>query len=180
MREHARMLAQIKSHIDELKLPNGESTNCRNGDPAQPNSDDSSEGFPYISALVVFTGCISIVMLIIKELKNFKESRSQSSIQRNESEAETESEEVTKAVIEETSLWIQLGEFLQYRVDTYFSESQIAKPALLLVLSFIIIFISSISMMILGDDFGVSFWRAWTYVADSGNRVNTLHCFPFS
>ena len=49
------------------------------------------------------------------------------------------------------------------------SERAIRLYSILAIVGFIIIVLSSISMVILeGQDFGVAFWVAWTYVADSG------------
>jgi hypothetical protein len=69
---------------------------------------------------------------------------------------------------------VSINEFLQYRLDYYFSSSQWAKLILLLGLSFVIILQASIvSIIFNGDDLSGAMWKAWTHVADPGEIPQT-------
>ena len=111
-------------------------------------SEYDSDGFPYISATVLLTGCACLLRLIILEYRNY----------------------FSKAAsVGGGGQDVSLHEFLQYRLDYYFSSSQWAKPMLLLGLSFFIILQASIvSMIFNGDDLSTAMWKAWTHVADPG------------
>ena len=110
--------------------------------------DESQGEFPYISITVLVTGCSCLLRLIIIEYRNY----SGKTVGTNQNAAR-----------------ISINEFLQYRLDYYFTASQWAKPILLLSLSFILILQASIvSMMLVGDDLSTAMWKSWTYVADPG------------
>ena len=107
-------------------------------------------GFPFISSAVLFTGCACLLRLMILEYRNY--SGKAASIGGRKGD-------------------VSINEFLQYRLDYYFSSSRWAKPILLLGLSFFIILQASIvSMIFSGDDLSGAMWKAWTHVADPGEQ----------
>jgi hypothetical protein len=111
-------------------------------------------GFPIISLAVLFTGCAFLLRLMILEYRNY--SGKAASIGGRKGD-------------------VSINEFLQYRLDYYFSSSQWAKPILLLGLSFVIILQASIvSMIFNGDDLSGAMWKAWTHVADPGEKLQIL------
>ena len=111
------------------------------------NSDD---GFPYLSSAVLLTGCSCLLRLIVLEYRNYN----------------------SKAASVDRGGRVSINEFLQYRLDFYFSSSQWAKPILLLGLSFIIILQATVvSILFNGDDLSGAIWKAWTHVADPGKLL---------
>jgi hypothetical protein len=112
-------------------------------------NDNSYKEFPYISVIVLLVGCANLLRFILIEFRNYSSKA---------------------ASIRDSTEGIPVGEFLQYRLDFYFSSSRWAKPLLLLTLTFILILQSTIVLMMLaGDDLGGAMWKAWTYVADPGS-----------
>lgn len=114
----------------------------------EPETDPDDEGFPFVSLSVLLVGCGCLFKLIHTEISIYSAKKT------DESEVQSN---------------ISIAEFLQYRLDYYFSATQWAKPLLLLGVTFILILISSVILMILlGDSLAAAMWKAWTYVADPG------------
>jgi hypothetical protein len=110
--------------------------------------------FPYISSAVLFTGCACLLRLMILEYRNYSSKAASIGGRKGD---------------------VSINEFLQYRLDYYFSSSQWAKPILLLGLSFVIILQASIvSIIFNGDDLSGAMWKAWTHVADPGEIPQIL------
>jgi hypothetical protein len=153
LHENIRVFTSLKNRVDSLFALQSASAGSRpKCDPSLLN-DESSQQFPFISTFVVLLGCISLFALILKEWNSFNLKLAKSD-----------------DVQSSQQYWKLFAEFLQYRLDFYLSVSPMSKPLFLLVLSFVIILKSSVAMVVLNDeDFGSSFWKAWTYVADSGN-----------
>jgi hypothetical protein len=123
----------------------------------QPESDDDDEGFPFVSLSVLLVGCGCLFKLLHTEIGIYSQKKS------------SESEVV------EVQTNIPISEFLQYRLDYYFSATQWAKPLLLLGITFILILVSTVILMVLlGDSLAAAMWKAWTYVADPGQIPNSF------
>jgi hypothetical protein len=151
--ENIRVFASLKSRVDSLALQAATSRLKCESSVSPPSNNESSEEFPFISAFVVFVGCTSLFALAVKEWNSFN-------LQVSKSEDALNSDQY----------WKLFAEFLQYRLDFFLSVSPMSKPMFLLILSFVIILQSSVAMIILtDDDFATAFWKAWTYVADSGD-----------
>jgi hypothetical protein len=155
LQEHTRAFSMMKSHVHAL-LAESAAAQCGNicngcGVSIQePSSQSQLDEFPWITVLVVSFGCLSILLFGFKEWKFFHTAKA-------------------IEVVDREHYWKSLAEFLQYRLDFHLSVSSMSKPLFLLILSFIIILVSAVSLMIFtGEDFSASFWTAWTYVADSG------------
>jgi hypothetical protein len=147
MAEQTALLARLENlNLTAASIPDDEQQ-CKR--PSEPETDPDDEGFPWVSGTVLMVGCGFLVKLTLTEIEIFTRKLS------HESEVQSS---------------IPLGEFLQYRLDYYFSATQWAKPLLLLGVTFILILISSIIlMMLLGDSLAAAMWKAWTYVADPGD-----------
>jgi hypothetical protein len=148
MAEQSALLARLENlNLTTAFLSDGEQQCNRT---SEPETDPDDEGFPWVSGTVLLVGCGFLLKLTLTEIEIFTTKLS------NESEVQTS---------------IPLGEFLQYRLDYYFSATQWAKPLLLLGVTFILILVSSIVlMMLLGDSLAAAMWKAWTYVADPGDH----------
>ena len=153
LHENIRVFALLKSRVDSLfALHSAHSESSPKCDHSVVSAQESSEEFPYISVFVVFVGCTSLFALALKEWNSFNLQVVKSDYSQN------------------SQYWKQFAEFLQYRLDFYLSVSSMSKPLFLLILSFVIILQSSVAIVILTEeDFASAFWKAWTYVADSGN-----------
>jgi hypothetical protein len=154
LHENVRVFSLLKSRVDFLFALQSANTGLRPkcDNLSTTSHHESSEEFPFISTFVVFVGCISLFALALKEWNSF-----------NSQLAKSDEAQGSK------KYWTLLAEFLQYRLDFYLSVSPMSKPLFLLVLSFVIILQSSVAMVLLTEEnFASSFWKAWTYVADSG------------
>ncbi len=148
MAEQSALLARLENLNLTATFPSDGEQQCKS--PSEPETDPDHEGFPWVSGTVLFVGCGFLLKLILTEIEIFTKKLS------SESEVQTN---------------IPLGEFLQYRLDYYFSATQWAKPLLLLGVTFILILVSSIILMLLlGDSLAAAMWKAWTYVADPGDH----------
>ena len=159
--ENIRVFGLLKKRVDSLFVLQAETAGARlKCDASVPSDNESSDEFPFISAFVVFVGCTSLFALAVKEWNSFN-------LQLAKSDDLEKSDDASRS----KKYWKLLAEFLQYRLDFYLSVSPMSKPMFLLILSFVIILQSSVAMILLTkDDFATAFWKAWTYVADSGSH----------
>jgi hypothetical protein len=150
MAEQSALLERLENLNLTASFTSDGEQQCKNNSTSEPETDPDDEGFPWVSGTVLLVGCGFLLKLTHTEIEIFTKKLS------HESEVQTN---------------IPLGEFLQYRLDYYFSATQWAKPLLLLGVTFILILISSIIlMMLLGDSLAAAMWKAWTYVADPGDE----------
>eukprot|EP00286_Rhodomonas_abbreviata_P025993 CAMPEP_0181292280 /NCGR_PEP_ID=MMETSP1101-20121128/2421_1 /TAXON_ID=46948 /ORGANISM="Rhodomonas abbreviata, Strain Caron Lab Isolate" /LENGTH=789 /DNA_ID=CAMNT_0023396737 /DNA_START=350 /DNA_END=2721 /DNA_ORIENTATION=+ len=122
--------------------------------PPPSDIEEKPQDFPVIGLLIVGTGGFLLSNLMWKEY----------SLYSSKSEYATECGGDMK---------FTFSEFVQYRLDHYFSQSKLAKPILLLGVTFIVILTSSAFMCLSGDhDLSLAMWKSWTYVADPGTHAD--------
>ena len=139
---------QASSEAPEPQQDDG-GQQCRREAKAE-EQDEDDDGFPFVSLTVLLVGCGYLLRLCYVEYLYYT-----TKILSSDSEHRDEA--------------VSISEFLQYRLDFYFSSTQWAKPLLLLGVTFILILFSSTTMiLILGDNLAGAMWKAWTYVADPG------------
>jgi len=113
-----------------------------------------SEDFPVIGAIIIATGCFLLSSICYKEVILYRKKA-----------------EFTKESGAEMQFTFR--EFVQYRLDHYFSSTKLAKPVLLLGITFLVIVTSSVFMWMPGDtDLSGAMWKSWTYVADPGTHAD--------
>ena len=118
--------------------------NCEN----QPKEMEA--GPPYLTMLLIFSGCGYISRFLYNEYCTF----------------------IRKKKV--TSMQFTLSELLQYRLDYHFTNSEFAKPVLLLMVTFVLIVLGGFILLIsTGEDISVTLWKSWTYVADPGTHADT-------
>ncbi len=102
---------------------------------------------PFISVTAMLTG-LSLISRFL-----FHEKRMYNNYQRSTDKGELVSWE----------------DYIQYRIDFYFSVTSWTKPLLLMSTAFVLIFISTcVRIVFLRESFGTAAWSAWTFVADAG------------
>ncbi|XP_002966521.2 probable ion channel POLLUX isoform X3 [Selaginella moellendorffii] len=68
---------------------------------------------------------------------------------------------------------------LAYRVDVVFSSFSYVKPLALLLATLVLIVVGGLALYAVSQDsIWDAFWRAWTYVADSGNHADNIGFGP--
>ncbi|EFJ16608.1 hypothetical protein SELMODRAFT_50957, partial [Selaginella moellendorffii] len=74
---------------------------------------------------------------------------------------------------------VPLSTRLAYRVDVVFSSFSYVKPLALLLATLVLIVVGGLALYAVSQDsIWDAFWRAWTYVADSGNHADNIGFGP--
>jgi hypothetical protein len=58
------------------------------------------------------------------------------------------------------------------RLDAHFAASKLAKPLLLLAVTFLLIVLSAFGCMLMGADLGEGLWQSWLFAADPGTHAD--------
>ena len=65
-----------------------------------------------------------------------------------------------------------LLEAVASRLDAHFAASKLAKPLLLLAVTFLLIVLSAFGCMLMGADLGEGLWQSWLFAADPGTHAD--------
>jgi len=144
-----------KLELENSKLLEARSTG-HSGSPiiqdksCENQSKETEAGPPYLTVLVILSGCGFISRFLYHEYCTFVQKK------------------------KDTSMQFTLSELLQYRLDYHFTNSEFAKPVLLLMVTFVLIVVGGFILLVsTGEDISVTLWKSWTYVADPGTHADT-------
>ena len=100
--------------------------------------DAEDDGFSF-SLLIIGVGCFTLGRFLIRECQVALQKRSKNRFKHT------------------------LSDLVSYRLDCFFSSSKLAKPLLLLAVTFLLILVSTVGLTVTtGDGLSTSMWRSWT------------------
>ena len=92
---------------------------------------------PVISLSIIFVGCVTIGLFFFEEFN---------------------------VALNKEKVTFTAGELIGYRLDHHFSASQLAKPVLLLAVTFVLILTSTLALaLVSGESLSAAMWRSWTF-----------------
>jgi hypothetical protein len=110
---------------------------------------DGEKDFPIVTIVIIVAGCLMIGKYLLTEYSYIKAKMSAS-----------KSPDFT------------IGDVIGYRLDFHLSSNEMAKPAMLFGVTFALILLSTVSLMVTGEDVSSAMWQSWTWVVDTGSHTD--------
>lgn len=121
----------------------------------------STRGSRYLALLVAVIVLVTPILLL-KYMDEIDRLRRRKSVRLSSDHASQRTDEE-----------VPLSKRVAYRVDVLFSQHTFVKPLALLVGTILLIAVGGLAIYgVTGESFDEALWRAWTYIADSGNHAD--------
>jgi len=146
------VLSKVQQAKQKLATADGSTGTCASLlDSLEPNTKEGGGGgnFPFVTLVIILAGSLGIGYFMSREYSYIKAKMSSS-----------KSPDFT------------IGDVIGYRLDFYLSSNKMAKPGMLFGVTFALILLSTVGLMVTGEDLSSAMWQSWTWVVDTGSHTD--------